>query len=41
MVSQVASRVFKTGNFSKDAKKAGICDTELCGVLRQVMADMP
>lgn len=33
-----ASRVFKTGRFSKDAKKAGIFDAELCAAIRQVMA---
>lgn len=38
MVSKVASRVFKTGKFSKDAKKAGIYDAELCAAMRQVMA---
>lgn len=38
MVSKVAGRVFKTGRFSKDAKKAGIYDAELCVAVRQVMA---
>jgi len=38
MASKLASRVFKTGRFSKDAKKAGIHDAELCAAIREVMA---
>lgn len=37
MASEAASRVFKTGRFSKDAKKARISDAELCAAMRQVM----
>lgn len=32
-----ASRVFKTGWFSKEARKAKITDSELCSAIRQVM----
>lgn len=38
MASKLASRVFKTGRFSKDAKKAGIDDAGLCAAMREVMA---
>jgi hypothetical protein len=38
MARTLASRVFKTGKFSKDAKKAGIHDGELCVAVRQAMA---
>ena len=38
MGSQATSRVFKTGRFSKDARKAGIEDAQLCAAMRQVMA---
>ncbi|MFT3816555.1 MAG: type II toxin-antitoxin system RelE/ParE family toxin [Rubrivivax sp.] len=38
MASKVTVRVFKTGRFSKDARKAGLYDAELCAAMRQVMA---
>jgi len=38
MPAESPSRVFKTAKFSKEAKKARISDSELCMVIRQVMA---
>ena len=32
------SRVFKTSRFGKDAKKAGITDSQLCAAINQVKA---